>query len=158
VATARGSALTAPGPTARAAPRHGFFVNAGIMQGIVINAILAILCLTFAQWTSYLGDENGSPTAQAIYSFAQRTPSWLPLALAALFGINVLALAVVWQWQRWGVVTLLLVPLIIFGLVVSTPLGLTTAIVLLVLTIAPAAVLLGLLLQGGRNSAWSRME
>ena len=128
------------------------------MQGIVINAILAILCLTFPQWTSWLGSADGSPTAQAIHNFAQRTPAWLPLALAGLFAFNVLALAVVWQWQRWGVVSLLLVPLIIFGLVASTPLGLTTAIVLLVLTMIPAAALLGLLLQGGRNSAWSRME
>jgi NADH-quinone oxidoreductase subunit J len=157
-AALRGSALAAPAAAGRPAARHSFFVNAGVMQGIVINAILAILCLTFARWTAFLGNDDGSPTAQAIYSFAQRTPAWLPLALAALFGFNVLALAVVWQWQRWGVVALILVPLIIFGLVASTPLGLTTAIVLLVLTMIPAAALLGLLLSGGRNSAWSRME
>jgi NADH-quinone oxidoreductase subunit J len=155
---ARGSALATPVATARPAPRHSFLVNAGVMKGIVINAILAILCLTFAQWTSYLGSEDGSPTARAIYSFAQRTPAWLPIVLAGLFGFNVLALAVVWQWQRWAVVALLIVPLAIFGLVASTPLGLTTAIVLLVLTMIPAAALLGLLLSGGRTSAWSRME
>jgi hypothetical protein len=154
--TARGSALAAP--VARPTPRHSFFVNVGVMKGIVINVILAILCLTFAQWTSYLGSEDGSPTAQAIYSFAQRTPAWLPFALAGLFGFNVLALAVVWQWQRWSVVALLIVPLLIFGMVASTLLGLTAAIVLLVLTMIPAVALLVLLLQGGRNSAWSRME
>lgn len=158
VAGARGSALAAPVAAARPVARHSFLVNAGVMKGIVINAILAILCLTFVQWTSYLGSADGSPTAQAIYHFAQRTPPWLPIVLAGVFGFNILALAVVWQWQRWAVVALLLVPLIIFGLVASTPLGLTTAIVLLVLTMIPAAALLGLLLQGGRNSAWSRME
>lgn len=152
------SARVATTTPARAQAKHSFLVNAGIMKGIVINTILAILCLTFSQWTSYLGSEDGSPTAQAIYGFAQRTPSWLPLVLAGLFAFNVLALAVVMQWQRWGVVALLLVPLIIFGLVASTPLGLMTAIVLLVLTMIPAAALAGLLFSGGRASAWSRME
>jgi NADH-quinone oxidoreductase subunit J len=143
---------------ARLPARHSFFVNAGIMQGIVVNVVLAILCLTFARWTSYLGSEDGSPTAQAIYSFAQRTPPWLPLALAGLFAFNVLALSVVWQWQRWGVVALLIVPLAVFVLVASTPLGLTTAIVLLILTMIPAVALLVLLLSGRPTSAWSRME
>jgi hypothetical protein len=151
------SARTAA-PPPRPQARHSFLVNAGIMKGIVINTILAILCLTFSQWTLYLGSEDGSPTAQAIDSFAQRTPTWLPLVLAGLFAFNVLALAVVMQWQRWGVVALLLVPLVIFGLVASTTLGLTTAIVLLVLTMIPAAALAGLLFSGGRTSAWSRME
>lgn len=145
-------------PTGRPAARHAFFAHAGIMNGIVINVILAILCLTFFQWTSYLGSEDGSPTAQAIRNFAQRTPSWLPLILAALFAFNVLALAVVMQWQRWGVIALLLVPLVIFGLVASTPLGLTTAVVLLVLTMLPASALAGLLFSGRPTSAWSRME
>lgn len=160
----RGAALPASARSAlvvaapRPAARHGFFVNVGIMKGIVINTILAILCLTFAQWTARLGSPDGSPTAQAIYSFAQRTPDWLPFVLALLFGFNVLALVVVRQWQSWGVVALMLVPLIIFALVASTPLGLTTAIVLLVLTMLPAAALLVLLTQGGPNSAWSRME
>jgi hypothetical protein len=42
--------------------------------------------------------------------------------------------------------------------VASTPLGMTTAVVLLVLTMLPAAALFGLLTWGGTTSAWSRME
>jgi NADH:ubiquinone oxidoreductase subunit 6 (subunit J) len=152
-APVRGSALAA---APRSLPRHDFLVTGGIMSGIVVNVVLAILCLTFSQWTSSLGSGD-SPTAKAIADFAGKTPSWLPLALAGLFAFNVLALSVTWQWQRWGVVALMLVPFVIFGLVMSTPLGLPVAVVLLALTIAPAAALLGLLLTG-RPSAWSRME
>lgn len=150
----RGSATT----VARPGPRHGFLATGGIASGIVVNVVLAVLCLTFSQWTAQLGDPDGSPTAQAIHSFAQRTPAWLPVWLAVLFGLNVLALYVTWHWQRWGVVVLVLVPFVIFGLVLSTPLGLPVAVALLLITLAPAAALLGLLVSGGRQSAWARME
>jgi len=125
---------------------------------VTVNVLLAVLCLTFSQWTVQLGNPDGSPTAQAIHSFAQRTPGWLPIALAALFGLNVLALYVTWHWQRWGVIVLVLVPLIIFALVLNTPHGLPVALALLLITLAPAGALLGLLFSGGRESAWSRME
>jgi hypothetical protein len=138
--------------------KHSFLVRGGIISGIVLNAVLALASFTFSEWTRRLGDEFGSPFAQQVYGLAQATPAWLPPVLGLLFALNVLLLAITWQWQRWGAIGLLIVPLIVFAIVASTRVGVQPATVLLVVMLLPAVALLGLLLQGGRRSAWAGME
>jgi NADH-quinone oxidoreductase subunit J len=157
---ARGSALLPGESTARAtgARRHSLAVKGGIVSGLVLNAALAVLAFTFSEWTHRIGDEFGSPFAQQVDALAQATPAWLPPVLGVLFALNVLLLAITWQWQRWGVIGLLFVPLVQFALVATTPLGVPAAVVLLVVMLLPAIGLLMLLLRGGRGSAWASME
>jgi NADH-quinone oxidoreductase subunit J len=160
--TAASRSAAAPLSESLAAPstgrKHSFLVRGGIISGIVLNAVLALASFTFSEWTRRLGDEFGSPFAQQVYGLAQATPAWLPPVLGLLFALNVLLLAITWQWQRWGAIGLLIVPFIVFAIVASTRVGVQPATVLLVVMLLPAVALLGLLLQGGRRSAWAGME
>jgi NADH-quinone oxidoreductase subunit J len=144
--------------TARPTQRHSLTVTGGIVSGIVVNVVLGVLMFTFPDWSTRLGAEDGSPTAQAIHHLSQQMPAGLPMILAVLFALNVLLLVVVWQWQRWGVIGLVIVSLVLLGLLLNTPLDRTLVVILFAITFVPAVALLGLLLQGGRQSAWSRME
>jgi hypothetical protein len=77
--------------------------------------------------------------------------------MGLLFLANVILLVVVWNWQRWGVVGLVIVPLVQTLVIVNAGLPQSWAIGFAVLALLPVIVLI-VLLTSGRPSAWSQMD
>ncbi|MCI0358372.1 MAG: NADH-quinone oxidoreductase subunit J [Planctomycetaceae bacterium] len=149
-------------PVAQAPPRdrdRSFFVSAGLASGMIVNLLLAVgCCWLVAKPLAITG--NAAPTNQFLLQLAKAidaAPSWLLPTLGLLFLANVLLLVVVWYWQKWGVVGLVIVPLVMAFLIASTSLGQAAAVTIALIALAPV-VLLILLLCSGRPTAWSQME
>jgi hypothetical protein len=84
-------------------------------------------------------------------------PGWFLPTMGLLFLANVILLVVVWNWQRWGVVGLVIVPLVQTLVIVNAGLPQSWAIGFAVLALLPVIVLI-VLLTSGRPSAWSQMD
>ena len=86
------------------------------------------------------------------------SPPWLFGVIGGLFALNVLLVAVVWGWQKWGLVALVLVPLVQAGVLVAGKVDPLFAGVFLGATIVPPVVLFGAAYKLGSPSLWSQME
>jgi hypothetical protein len=150
----RGTALA----TRPAARKHSFFVAAGIWSGVAVNAALAIVALAFTDLARSFGDELGSPLERGVYELAEITPNWLTWFLAGVFLANLILLMILWQWQRWAAIGLVIVPLTALLVVGTSPWGWERAGVLTMLLLLPVVPLLVLLFRGGPNSVWASME
>lgn len=84
-------------------------------------------------------------------------PGWLLPTLGALFVLNVLLMFVVYNWQKWGLIGLVLVPLV-QAICLFNARQPTAAVALLVVLLAPVALLISLICAGGPRSEWSRMD
>jgi len=149
-------------PVAQAPPRdreRSFFVAAGLVSGMIVNLLLAVICCVLvAKPLSITG--AAAPTNQYVLQFAKAidaAPSWLLPTLGLLLLANVLLLVVVWYWQKWGVVGLVIVPLVMAFLIANTGLGQPVAVVFALVMLVPVVPLI-LLLCSGRPTAWSQME
>lgn len=118
----------------------GFLINAGLAIACFFAAAPIIKSLTDAQLLT-----------------AAPAP-WLFPALALLFAIQAVMSLVVMGWQKWGVIAMVAVPLIqgaamAYGQIPPPVIGM-----FLILSLAPVAILCGLLLMGGNRSLWSEMD
>ena len=147
-------------PAPPQARRRSIAVTAGLISGIVINLLLGIVC--FVYWASPAAKAEEQAAAQGVLGrindFLQPAAPWLCLVLGALFLANVLLLLVVYGWQRWGVVGLVLVPVAQAIAIGNSGLGSTVAIVFLVIAMAPVVPLIVLLCSGPRPTMWEQME
>jgi NADH-quinone oxidoreductase subunit J len=158
----RGAAAYAQ-PVAAAARdrRRSFFVTVGLVKGLVINLLLAAVCLGLMMWPLPTEGEAAAPAGSLLLSAAERlaaTPDWLLPTLGLLFLANVLLLVVVWYWQKWGVVGLVVVPMLQAFLIGNSALGQTVAIGFAALALLPVAALIILLSTGRQPTAWSQMD
>jgi NADH-quinone oxidoreductase subunit J len=154
--------IGAPAPPA-AAPRvrtRKFAVTAGLLTGVAVNLILAILCFAW-----YFNPAAEAAEQQAIANILQQVqsdliaaPDWLCLALGGLFLLNVLLLVVVYFWQSWGVIGLVLVPFAAAYAASSAGLGTTYTVAALVLLLLPVVPLIALLCSGPRPTMWEQMD
>jgi NADH-quinone oxidoreductase subunit J len=160
-------------PTARAVPaaarartRKGS-VAAGLVTGMIVNFLLAMLC--FGMSASGVSEpEDGASAAAGLSGWLARgqellagAPGWLLPTLGGLFLANVLLLVVVYFWQKWGVVGLVVVPLVQAWAIANSglgPDGRTIAIVFLILALAPVIPLIALLCSGPRPTMWQQMD
>jgi NADH-quinone oxidoreductase subunit J len=133
-----------------------FFPTVGIVKGIVINLVLALLCFASSHWLPMLSDAGEG--VKSLVSALQGSEASLLPSLGILFLLNAGLLGIVWNWQAWGMVGLVIVPLVQAWLIANSSLGLLPAIVLLVALWIPLAALFMLFQQGGANSVWNRME
>jgi NADH-quinone oxidoreductase subunit J len=141
--------------------RRSFFVTVGLVKGLVINLLLAAVCLGLMMWPLPTEGDAAAPAGSLLQTVAERlaaTPDWLLPALGLLFLANVLLLVVVWYWQKWGVVGLVVVPLLQAFLIGNSALGQTVAIGFAVLALLPVAALIILLSTGRQPTAWSQMD
>jgi NADH-quinone oxidoreductase subunit J len=160
----RSGALAPPAAAQPAAAQRvrtrKFAVTAGLLTGIAVNLILAILCIA---WYFNPAAEAAEQRAMAnIFQQVQSdwiaAPDWLCLALGGLFLLNVLLLVVVYFWQSWGVIGLVLVPFAAAYAVSSAGLGTTYAVATLVLLLLPVVPLIALLCSGPRPTMWEQMD
>lgn len=141
---------TAGAITAHSTPRkRPLSLTLLLIGGFVINAALAIACFFAAESiTKALVD------AEVITS----APGWLFPALAVLFAVQAVMSLVVMGWQRWGVVAMFVIPLIQAALAAYASIPWPVIGMLIILSLAPVAILCGLLGMGGRRSLWSEMD
>ena len=153
-------ALPRPLPAAPRDRRRSFAVTGGLVSGIIVNLLLAIA--SFAYWfspPSAASEPGATPTALArLHVLLEPAQDWLWPLLAGLFFANVLLLVVVYQWQSWGVVGLVLVPVIMAVALANSGIGGVIAAALIVLTLTPVLLLIGLLVSGRRPTMWQQMD
>jgi NADH-quinone oxidoreductase subunit J len=152
----RGTVWERVAPAAPRSRRRNFAVTGGIVSGVIVNLILAVLCFGHALRPASMSEATGAMAR--VNEFLAPAASWLFPFLGALFLANVLLLVVVYSWQRWGVVGLVLVPIVGAVAVGNSGLGTTAAIVFLILTMAPVALLIGLICGGPKPTMWEQME
>jgi NADH-quinone oxidoreductase subunit J len=139
---------------------RSFFVAAGLASGMVVNLILALACcwlmLRPLATEGDLGPASGPLLAVA--KALSAAPDWLLPTLGLLFLANVLLLVVVWYWQKWGVVGLVIIPLVQALLIANTSLGQSLAVGFAIVALAPVVMLVVLLCSGKPPTAWSQMN
>ena len=147
-------------PPVKVRPRRRFAVTAGIVSGIVVNALLMLFCFAVAvrERSTLPPQEQGvGRFLDRVVAWSESAPDWFWPVMGLLFLVNILLLLVVHFWQRWGAVGLVAVPLLQAVLVLNAGLGALPAVVLLVAMLGPVLALIGLL-RAGRPSLWSQMD
>jgi hypothetical protein len=84
-------------------------------------------------------------------------PQWAFIFLGLLFLANVLLLVVVWNWQKWGAIGLVIVPLIQAWVMSQSGFRTEDIIFVLALGLSPV-ILIIVLLYTGKRPMWSQME
>jgi hypothetical protein len=138
--------------------RRPFLVKVGIIKGVIVNLLLsAVCCYLMLRPLATEGDAAfTNPVLRMIAGALQASP-WLLPSLGLLFLASAILLVVVWYWQRWGVVGLVIVPLVQAFLIGSAGFAQPWAIGFLIVALTPVVVLI-VLLCSGRPSVWSQME
>jgi NADH-quinone oxidoreductase subunit J len=144
----------------RARRPRSFAVMGGIVSGVFVNMLLAVLC--FGYWISPAAkaEEQGGMTrvmGQAA-PYLEPAADWLCPVLGLLFLASVLMLVVVYSWQKWGVVGLVLVTILQALALGNSGLHPAVACVFFVIAIAPVALLILLLCSGPRPTVWEQMD
>jgi NADH-quinone oxidoreductase subunit J len=151
-------------PAVAAVPRarrpRSFAVMGGIVSGVFVNMLLAVLC--FGYWLSPAAkaEERGG-MARALGQlepYMEPASDWLCPVLGALFLASVLMLVVVYGWQKWGVVGLVLVTILQALVIGNSGLHPAVAWIFFVIAMAPVALLIALLCSGPRPTVWEQME
>lgn len=136
-------------------------VTACIVAGDIVNALAALVCFAVAIRERAIPspDDTGvNRLLNQIVTWSERAPDWFWPVMGLLFAANIVLLAVVYFWQKWGVVGLVAIPLLQAAIVLNANLGVVPAIVLLALTLAPVALLIQRLNAGPQPSMWSQMD
>jgi hypothetical protein len=126
--------------------KRGTLLTTKLVAGMVLYTLLAIGTIAGAE--SFMND---FPLALL------NPPAWLFPVTSLLFLLNVLLIAVVWGWQRWGLIGLYIVPLVQAGLLMSNGLQPAWAIGLAVFQLLYAVAVTSLVMLGKPN-AWSQMD
>lgn len=139
-------------PAAPRVRRRSLAVMGGLVSGMIANAMLAALTLAYWQNSAVRG------WFAKVNGFLPAAESWIYPALAALFALNVLLLAVIYGWQSWGAIGLVAVPLAQAAVIANGGWGGTIAVAFLVLALAPVALLIALMVSGPRPTMWEQMD
>jgi NADH:ubiquinone oxidoreductase subunit 6 (subunit J) len=149
----RGGAARVAEPAAPKMRKRSFEVMGGIVSGIVANLVLALLCFLYAARPAAM-----AATWNRVDPYLEPAAKWLWPLLGMLFLASVLMLVVIYGWQKWGVIGLVLVTMAQAVAIGNSGLSATAAVVFFVLAIAPVALLIGLLCTGRRPTMWEQME
>ena len=126
--------------------RRGSLLSGWIAIGIVLNLVLAVA--TIAGQASFQSDYP---------ELLVNPPAWLFPVISLLFLASVLCLAVVWAWQRWGLIALWIIPIVHGVLLGTNGLDPRVAAGVTVALLVPVAVLTALACLG-RDNAWAQMD
>jgi NADH:ubiquinone oxidoreductase subunit 6 (subunit J) len=157
---ARSGVLTREPAAAPRVRRRPFAVTAGLLSGIVVNLVLAILCFAWYFSPAAAAAEQGAikSIAQQVQADLIAAPDWLCLALASFLLVNVLLLMITYFWQSWGVVGLVVVPFAAAYAVSSAGLETPYVIATLILLLLPVVPLIVLVCTGPRPTMWEQMD
>jgi NADH-quinone oxidoreductase subunit J len=141
-------------------PRRRFAVTAGIVSGIIVNAVLAVFCFAVAMQdrSATVPQEGLGKLLNQVVVWSEAAPNWFWPVMGLLFLVNILLLIVVHFWQRWGVVGLVAIPLLQAVLILNANLGVLPAVALLVVALGPVLLLITLLNASPQPTLWSQMD
>jgi hypothetical protein len=126
--------------------RRSLLVSSMLAAHLAICVVLAMLSLAAPAFV-----------AQRWPEVLTAPPAWLGPAMSLLFLASVLFLAVVWGWQRWGLVALWIVPIVQAFVLAQAGVYSLWAVVTAIVLLIPIAKLTAFACWGP-NSAWSQMD
>jgi NADH-quinone oxidoreductase subunit J len=147
---ARVAAAAAVAPLRRARP---FSLTLILGAGFLINVGLALACF-FASEPII----KSLTEAQLLTSDSVSSHGWLFPALGVFFAVQAVMSLVVMGWQRWGVIAMVVIPLLQVVAMANAQIPWQLIGMFLILSLTPVMILCGLLLMGGNRSLWSEME
>lgn len=137
----------------------------GIVSGLLTNVWLIVTGV--AHWKRAFKmpqPADGQELSVAANGWAQwltaayALPGWFWVALILTLLANILFLVVVYNWQKWGLIGLVAMPLAQFLLLVNAGVGAGVAGILALTMFVPAVLLVVLCVTQPRPTAWSQME
>jgi NADH-quinone oxidoreductase subunit J len=148
-------------PPRTAVPNRKFpaSVWGGFISGWITNLWLVGSCTALMYKKMWL--PSGGAVGEWSQSFLNATyalPGWLlPLLILTILG-NILLLFVAFNWQKWGLVGLIAMPLVQYVLMANAGVVPWIAAILAASMLLPAVMLALLCVFGTRPSVWSQME
>lgn len=154
-----GRILETPVRTAVPHRKFSFAILGGIVSGVVFN--LLFIALAIALLAGKIPLPEGGAVGEQAQSFAatiKALPEWAIPALILTFLANIALLAVVYNWQSWGLVGLVAIPIVQLMFLANAGVNIGLAGLFCLIMIAPAVLLVTLCVMTGRPTAWSQME
>jgi NADH-quinone oxidoreductase subunit J len=143
-------------PTNRKFP---FSVKAGLIAGFIVNLFLIVTLIAAVTRNLVLPkDGQFGEWSQDLLAKIYALPNWLLPALILTLIINLLLLFVVLNWQSWGVVGLIAIPLLQFLFMVNGGVLPVVAGAIAGAMLIPAVALALLCCFSSRPTVWSQME
>ena len=140
--------------------RRNIFVAGLLVLGMVINLAAAIKMFAVVPLRPLIAENKLGAAISRIWQLVpalDTAPQWAFIFLGLLFLANVLLLVVVWNWQKWGVSGLVLIPLIQAWVMSQGGFRTEDIIFILALGLSPV-ILIIVLLCTGKRPMWSQME
>lgn len=148
-----------------AAPRtdrkRNVLVSALLIIGMFMNLAAAIKMFAIGPIRTMVADNTFGPLAANLWKWEPalgKAPMWAFIFLGLLFLANVLLLVVAWNWQKWGIIGLVVVPLLQAWVMSQAGFQPASMGFVLAVGLLPIALIIALLCTGKRPTAWSQME
>jgi NADH:ubiquinone oxidoreductase subunit 6 (subunit J) len=141
--------------------RRHVLVAALLGIGMVINLVAALKMFAVVPLRAMIAENKFGETASKIWHMIpplDTAPQWTFMFLGLLFLANVLLLVVVWNWQKWGVYGLVVVPFIQAWVMSQGGFRPVDILGNLVIGLAPVLLIIALLCLVKRPTPWSQME
>jgi NADH-quinone oxidoreductase subunit J len=157
--TRTGRVLEGPQRTAVINRKFPAAVWGGFISGFITNIWLIGSCTALMYRRMWLpsGGSVGE-WSQRFLSATYALPGWLLPMLILTLVVNILLLFVAFNWQKWGLVGLIAVPLVQFLLMINAGVVPWVAAALAASMLLPAVLLALVCVFGSRPSVWSQME
>ena len=141
--------------------RRNVLVAALLVIGMVINLVAAIKMFAVVPLRPLIAENKLGEAVSKIWQLIpplNTAPQWAFVFLGLLFLANVLLLVVVWNWQKWGVIGLVLIPLMQAWVMSQAGFRPLDILGNLAIGLVPVILIVALLCTGKRPTAWSQME
>lgn len=141
--------------------RRNVVVSALLIIGAIFNLLGAIKMFAIVPLRPMIAENKFGESISKLWHLVpplDTAPQWAFVFLGLLFLANVLLLVVVWNWQKWGVIGLVLVPLLqcwVMSQAGFRPLDIGGN---LAIGLLPVALIIALLCTGKRPTTWEQME
>jgi NADH-quinone oxidoreductase subunit J len=134
-------------------------IKGGIVSGVVFNLLFIVVAIALLAGKVPVPQSGVvGETAKSFLATVAALPAWAIPALMLTFLANVALLAVVYNWQSWGLVGLVIIPLVQLLFLANAGVNLGVAGLFCLIMIAPALLLVTLCVMTGRPTAWSQMD
>ena len=154
-----GRVLEAPARIVPSNRRFPLSVRIGLIKGLIVNVFLIVTLIAAMSRNLVLPTEGqAGQWSQAFLTRLYALPGWLMPALIVTLAINVLLLVVVMNWQKWGLVALVIVPFVQFLFMINAGVSPPVAGLIAALMLIPPVILVLLCCFSSRPTVWSQME
>jgi len=154
-----GRVLETPARTVNPDRKMPASIVGGVISGVLTNLYLIVSTTAFMLGKVPLpqGGRVGEWT-KTFVAGVDALPEWIFPALVLTFLANIVLLMVVYYWQRWGLVGLVVVPLVQLLLLTNAGVGVGLAALLSLSMLVPVVLLIFLCVATGRPTPWSQMD